>query len=538
MPLSYFRNHLRRILGIPEIQTELGNLVTTTSEQAIEQKRNAAWLKEAATQIAAIRQSLAEQSNLDARTAVWMKEVATQLATLRQTMAANSDLNQVKSEIGRLVSSVDGNSAASASREGRTAAWTKETAKQIALIRETIAASSEQLATIRQTMAASSDLNQVKSEVGRLVSSVDGNSAALASRESRTASWTKETAKQIALIRETIAASSLADDNLLLTLEEFRKGDGPIIVGPWLSEVGFELLYWIPFLQWFVEEFAIDRSRIVAVSRGGVSSWYTNVAERYYEIFDRHSVEDFRAANELRMSMQSGSIKQYTPLIFDSKVIELVKRELQLPDAKILHPSLMYLYFKPYWEGLKSQRDLLSRLRFLRIPPITDPIVERLPSKFISAKFYSRPGSNPAPEDAASLFRFLSRAALSIPIVSMDSLLVFDEHEAFRLDDISNTIHVGEWMEPATNLRVQTAIVSKAEALIGTYGGFTYLPLLLGRPSIGIVSGESNRLSVHANVMYRMAEVLNGSVTALHARALDLSSGLISLCEGHEHQRR
>ncbi len=26
--------------------------------------------------------------------------------------------------------------------------------------------------------------------------------------------------------------------------------DRPIIVGPWLSETGFELLYWIPFLAW------------------------------------------------------------------------------------------------------------------------------------------------------------------------------------------------------------------------------------------------------------------------------------------------
>ena len=28
----------------------------------------------------------------------------------------------------------------------------------------------------------------------------------------------------------------------------------PILVGPWLGEVGFELLYWIPFLRWFAEQ--------------------------------------------------------------------------------------------------------------------------------------------------------------------------------------------------------------------------------------------------------------------------------------------
>jgi hypothetical protein len=29
------------------------------------------------------------------------------------------------------------------------------------------------------------------------------------------------------------------------------RGRGPIIAGPWLSEVGFEVLYWVPFLRWF-----------------------------------------------------------------------------------------------------------------------------------------------------------------------------------------------------------------------------------------------------------------------------------------------
>ena len=31
---------------------------------------------------------------------------------------------------------------------------------------------------------------------------------------------------------------------------------GPILVGPWLSEVGFELLYWIPLLRWIKEQVA------------------------------------------------------------------------------------------------------------------------------------------------------------------------------------------------------------------------------------------------------------------------------------------
>src|SRR5262245_22601526 len=63
-------------------------------------------------------------------------------------------------------------------------------------------------------------------------------------------------------------------------------GDGPIIVGPWLSEVGYEVLYWVPFLRWFCDRYQVDPSRMVVVSRGGVASWYRDVATHYVELLD------------------------------------------------------------------------------------------------------------------------------------------------------------------------------------------------------------------------------------------------------------
>src|ERR1700749_2101260 len=56
-------------------------------------------------------------------------------------------------------------------------------------------------------------------------------------------------------------------------LEALAVNTDPIVVGPWISEVGFELLYWIPFLHWVVDEYKIDLSRLTIVSRGGVRGW-------------------------------------------------------------------------------------------------------------------------------------------------------------------------------------------------------------------------------------------------------------------------
>ena len=94
-------------------------------------------------------------------------------------------------------------------------------------------------------------------------------------------------------------------------LARLAKVPGPILVGPWLSEVGFELLYWVPFLKWAVAEFALDPSRLIAVSRGGVSSWYQGIADNYVDLFDLFSIDEYRGANEARwqISGQSEAIR-------------------------------------------------------------------------------------------------------------------------------------------------------------------------------------------------------------------------------------
>src|SRR4029077_6002753 len=50
-------------------------------------------------------------------------------------------------------------------------------------------------------------------------------------------------------------------------------GSGPIMLGPWLSEVGYEALYWVPFVRWFTRQYDVDPDRLVVVSRGGVAAW-------------------------------------------------------------------------------------------------------------------------------------------------------------------------------------------------------------------------------------------------------------------------
>ena len=53
-----------------------------------------------------------------------------------------------------------------------------------------------------------------------------------------------------------------------------KMGSSTMVVGPWMSEVGYEILYWIPFLRWMKDRYNLTSEEMVVVSRGGVSEWY------------------------------------------------------------------------------------------------------------------------------------------------------------------------------------------------------------------------------------------------------------------------
>src|SRR3954471_23868256 len=75
-------------------------------------------------------------------------------------------------------------------------------------------------------------------------------------------------------------------------LKRAARSGRTIVVGPWVSEIGFEVLYGVPMLHWVMQKFDIDRDRVVVVTRGGAHCWYEDIAGRGIEIFDHFSPEE------------------------------------------------------------------------------------------------------------------------------------------------------------------------------------------------------------------------------------------------------
>src|SRR5258708_3331331 len=88
---------------------------------------------------------------------------------------------------------------------------------------------------------------------------------------------------------------------------QIARSKKPILIGLWRSEIGFETLYWLPWLTKWCETYQIDKERLIAVSRGGASAWYG--VPQTVELYDYAPVASVRRAMLLDAA-QIGSVKQ------------------------------------------------------------------------------------------------------------------------------------------------------------------------------------------------------------------------------------
>ena len=298
---------------------------------------------------------------------------------------------------------------------------------------------------------------------------------------------------------------------------ETLTGRGRLIVaGPWLSEVGFETLYWVPFLHWVKAAYRIPEDRLVAVSRGGVASWYQGLASRYVEIWEHLDPGEFARRNADR-----GVTKHYEPSPLDRELLDAVARRLGTRDFDVIHPGLMYRLFTLYWSGQRAMGFVDSHTRFPRhaVTPIIDPAL--LPRDYIAVKFYGARSLPDTPQVRTLLRTIVSGLAEQLPVVLLDTgLLLEDDHADYTFGG-GNVISARPWMTPQTNLGVQTQIAAGARAFVGTCGSITWLAPRLGVNTSALYI-DPEWLHAHIAVAMRAYHRLEaGRFAVADLRALD-----------------
>jgi hypothetical protein len=267
-----------------------------------------------------------------------------------------------------------------------------------------------------------------------------------------------------------------------------------VLAGPFLGEVGFELLYWIPVLRRLLA--GVDRERVTVLTRGGAGGWYRDFAAHAVDVLDLTPPEGY--LNELvERRRREGNTKQFFPDELDRRLTQLALE--RIGDAAVIHPLVMYSRMRFVLELLQPVEAVtrIGEYRPLSLPDRSLP--PGCPADYAAVKLYF---SDSFADDEAS--RELARQVLGelaehSDVVVLTSGQQLDEHQEWvpagaRIHDSSS------WVTPQDNLAVQTAVVAGARELVATYGGFSYLGPMLGVPTRALYTREEFQ-RVHLDVL-------------------------------------
>ena len=250
----------------------------------------------------------------------------------------------------------------------------------------------------------------------------------------------------------------------------------PILAGPWLGEVGFEILYWAPFVRWFASTFHVPPDRLTVVSRGGTASWYAPVAGRYHDVFDYVAPDVFRRWQEQHVG-EIGEQKQTRMTARERQIVDRVLADATL-GTSILHPSMMYELMNPFWWRHLDESWIHRHTIYRRFERPPRPEGMALPARYVAAKFYFNDCFPPTDQNRAFVRDTLGRLARAGHVVSLSAGIALDDHHA--VPGGGSAIDLASAVPPSDNLRVQSAIVAHADSFVGTYGGFAYLAPFYG----------------------------------------------------------
>lgn len=289
----------------------------------------------------------------------------------------------------------------------------------------------------------------------------------------------------------------------------------PLVVGPWLMEVGFELLYWIPYLRAQLAELGIAKERIIAVSRGGAEPWYADIAGRYLDVLDVMTPQEFHDWTA-GAEGKTANRKPFMAGSFETEILSRVLGAAGISAYQVIMPSAMYGLLRNVWRSRFGAHRLDRHLIPARLAaPTPVPLPFRGP--YVAVKFYN---SLTFPDTAET--RRLARAVVrrlgqQSHVVLLSNQARLDDHHSIGFADAEGPFRIfdaSSLYSPRDNLAVQTALVAGAQSLHGTYGGFSYLGPLLGVHTFAY-TGNFDFTFTHLDLAWTMFEALEAGQLAM-----------------------
>ncbi len=257
-------------------------------------------------------------------------------------------------------------------------------------------------------------------------------------------------------------------------------------MGPWRGELGFEALYWLPWLAQLRHELNIAPERMIPFTRGGAGVFYGDKYGSGPELYDFRAPQAVRIENRIQHA-RTGLLKQTHWTAFDRALVKEVLKGVTGQRCMTLHPSWMYQTMRPFWDAEKGLSWAQDRLRFdILQPPALDI---QLPAAFAVARFYARSTWPPSPQTASVATETIKQMASKVPVILLNSGIHADEHVDFTpKETIPNVYQLKDLypLTPQNNLAVQGAVIARSMGFVGTYGGLAQLALRFRKPVLSL----------------------------------------------------
>jgi hypothetical protein len=271
------------------------------------------------------------------------------------------------------------------------------------------------------------------------------------------------------------------------------RAGGPVVLGPFVGEIGYELEYWIPFLRRELHRHGITRDQATVLTRGGAGLWYHDIAAHAVDAFDLFTPEEYLPRIEAqRTTAVTAKQLRWAPL-----ERELVERA-GLDGVTVVHPGYMFARLRGLWFKDESIESLWPQVEYRRLDVPREP-VEELPAEYVAVKAYFNevlPGSD---QNRAFFRAAVERLAERIDVVLLSTGLSVDDHEEWATEH-PRVHQIEHLLRPEDNLAVQTRVIAASRGLVATYGGFSYLGPFLGIPALTFYEVEQT-VPVHLEVL-------------------------------------
>lgn len=315
-------------------------------------------------------------------------------------------------------------------------------------------------------------------------------------------------------------------DNFIMDLKETIGESRKIVLGPWIGELGYELLYWIPFLRFLKSKGVFDNKECIVISRGGMQYWYSDICTEYIEIFDQITLEEYTLLRKRFYSEQVSNKNIYT-----SATEILIAKKCRADYEFLFSQSIMFSFLNQFIKSLGKRATLnfFTSVLQLEIPedfPKTNNFQFPENEKYIITNFYSRPSFQITLADISKINAMLFDLSKEFRIIRIDEFTYDLEHN--ELSNIYDGIpYQGiESIGISSNLLVKTALIRNADFYIGTYGGPSYLSVLNGIPTFVFSSSYEGLNPMHENLIREIVRKTKKSW--VHMTVADLS--LFPIC--------